>query len=219
MENTPDDMSRIENLCLGYMKKVCEENPDPSHDILHVQRVTEMARNLAHNEKADLNVVIPAAILHDCVYVSKTDPQRKMASRISADKAVALLTEWGYPQRYLEAIHQAVAAHSFSANIEAISLEAKIVQDADRLDAMGAIGIARCFGFSGLSLRPFYEEEDPFCKQRNPDDSKNTLDHFFIKLLQIGDALHTPSAKAEAERRMNTMESFLTSLRGEIPGG
>lgn len=206
----------MEARCLAFMEEVCNQNPDPSHDLLHVKRVTELARELAERENADLNVVIPAASLHDCVYISKADPRRKMASRLSADKAVSLLMEWGYPQQYMEAIHHAVAAHSFSANIEALTLEAKIVQDADRLDAIGAIGIARCFAFSGLSNRPFYNEQDPFCSERELDDSTNSLDHFYVKLLKISETLHTRSAKLEADKRYATMQSFLSGLKEEL---
>lgn len=209
-------MEKFEILFEGYMKLVCDENPDPSHDILHVKRVVGLAKKLGVAEKANLNIVIPAAYLHDCVYISKTDTRRSKASTLSADRAISLLKEWGYREEFHSAIHHAISTHSFSAKIPVESIEAKVVQDADRLDAMGAIGIFRCFAFSGLSRRPFYYFDDPFCKERKPDDQTNTLDHFYIKLLQIHSKLSTDAAKLEGEKRLKTMNNFLNDLQAEL---
>jgi uncharacterized protein len=209
-------MENLERLCDEYMSRLCDSNPDPSHDILHVRRVVTTAKKLALEEKADLNVVIPAAYLHDCVYISKTDERRSQASRISADKALALLKEWNYPENLLPAIHHAIVAHSFSAGIIPETPEAKIVQDADRLDAMGAIGAFRCFAFSGLSGRALYSPTDPFCEKRAPDDRSNTLDHFFVKLLKLHERLHTSMAKKEGAKRVRTMKLLLQSLEDEL---
>lgn len=209
-------MEKFEILFEDYMKYVCDENPDPSHDILHVKRVVGLAKKLGVAEKANLNIVIPAAYLHDCVYISKTDARRSKASTISADRAISLLKEWGYPEEFHLAIHHAISAHSFSAKIPVESIEAKVVQDADRLDAMGAIGIFRCFALSGLLRRPFYYFDDPFCKERKPDDQTNTLDHFYIKLLQLHSKLNTDAAKLEGEKRLKTMNNFLNDLQAEL---
>lgn len=209
-------MEKFETFFDEYMSKICDENPDPSHDILHVRRVVRLAKKLGVSEKANLNIVIPAAYLHDCVFISKSDERRSKASRISADKALSLLKEWGYPAHFHLQIHHAISAHSFSAKIPAETLEAKIVQDADRLDAMGAVGIFRCFAFSGLAKRPLYFPEDPFCYVREPDDQSNTLDHFFTKLLKLNSLLNTDSAKFEGEKRLTVMNNFLNDLRSEL---
>src|ERR1017187_3954154 len=142
-------MEKFENLFESYMSNLCDENPDPSHDILHVKRVVAIAKKLSLEENANLEVVVPAAYLHDCVYISKTDQRRSQASRISADRAIELLKDWKYSEELFPAIHHAISAHSFSANIPPETIEAQVVQDADRIDAMGAIGIFRCFAFSG----------------------------------------------------------------------
>ncbi len=209
-------MSSFERFFEEYMVGVCAENPDPSHDILHVYRVVALAKKLARLENAELRVVVPAAYLHDCVYVSKIDPRRSQASRISADRAVDLLTGWSYPSEFLPGIHHAILAHSFSAKVAAETVEAKVVQDADRLDAMGAVGIFRCFAFSGLAKRPLYSAIDPFCQSRTPDDQSNTLDHFFTKLLSLHERLNTVAAKNEGSLRLKTMKEFLQSLQGEL---
>lgn len=209
-------LAELENRCAEYMAKLCAEHPDPSHDMLHVRRVVETARRLAIEEGADLQIVIPAAYLHDCVYVSKADARRSQASRLSADHAIELLRGWGVPAVRLPAIHHAIAAHSFSAGLQPETLEAHIVRDADRLDAMGAIGALRAFSFGGLVARPLYSEKDPFCVQRAADDRTNTLDHFYVKLLRLGAALHTASGKKEGQRRHATMQRWLADLAAEI---
>lgn len=209
-------MKNFETLFYNFMKQVCDENPDPSHDIYHVERVVTLAKKLAREEGAKLEVVVPAAYLHDCVYISKADSRRTQASRISADRAMELLKEWQYSAEFLPAIHHAIAAHSFSAKVPTETLEAKVVQDADRLDGMGAVGIFRCFAFSGLARRQLYWPEDPFCEERAPDDSTNTLDHFYTKLLRLHEALNTTAAKAEGQKRLQTMLSYLESLKTEL---
>lgn len=189
---------------------------DPAHDILHFRRVVKIAKELCHQESACLEVVIPAAWLHDLVIIPKDSLLRKEASKLSAQKAREYLRKKGYPEEYLDGIAHSIEAHSFSANIEPKTIEAKIVQDADRLDALGAIGIARCFATSGLLKRPFYHHNDPFCIERQPDDSQNTIDHFYIKLFKIADSLKTSSGQKEGMRRAQEMKHFLDVLASEI---
>lgn len=209
-------MDKFNKLFDDYMSQVCDQNPDPSHDIHHVRRVVQLAEKLARKEGAKLEVVVPAAYLHDCVYISKTDSRRSESSKISASKALELLNEWNYPEMHFEEIAHAIEAHSFSAGIPAQTIEAKVVQDADRLDAIGAIGIFRCFAFSGVSKRPLYSSHETFSKSRVLDDKTNTLDHFYTKLLHLPDLLQTHSAKKEGEARLATMRSYLKSLEDEL---
>jgi uncharacterized protein len=187
---------------------------DSAHDLAHIDRVAATATRLARLERADISVVIPAAYLHDCVQIAKSSPDRARASNLAADRAVSLLRDAGYPARLLEAIHHCIEAHSFSAAIKPTTLEAKVVQDADRLDALGAIGIARCFATP--SAREFYSGHDPFCKTRTPDDARYTLDHFYSKLLRLPDSLQTASALDEARDRTAFMNAFLVQLASEL---
>lgn len=210
------NLESFEKIFDQYLCQVCENHPDPSHDILHVRRVVESAKWLATAEGADLAVVVPAAYLHDCVWISKADSRRSLASRISAEKAGELLRSWHYPEEYIPPVMHAIAAHSFSGRIFPETLEARVVQDADRLDAMGAIGLFRCFAFSGLALRPCYHFVDPFCESRSPDDKTNTLDHFFIKLLKLAEGLNTESARREGQKRMEVLERFVSDLKREV---
>ncbi|TQF71545.1 HD domain-containing protein [Pseudoalteromonas luteoviolacea] len=189
---------------------------DTAHDLSHVQRVVKTAKQLATEEGADLDIVVPAAWLHDCVAVAKNHPDRAKASKLAADKAERFLIEIGYPQEKLEGIHHAIVAHSFSANVPPTTLEAQIVQDADRMDALGAIGVSRCMKVGGAIARHLYHTGDPFCSDREPDDKNYTLDHFFIKLLHIESQMHTQAAKKEAKRRTEFMRRFLDELAREI---
>ena len=110
---------------------------DPAHDLAHFRRVTATAKNLCFEENAQIEVVLPAAWLHDLINVPKNDPKRSQASRLSARAATEFLEHQKYPSQYLPAIAHAIEAHSFSAGIEPKTIEAKIVQDADRLDGLG----------------------------------------------------------------------------------
>lgn len=189
---------------------------DPAHDLLHFKRVVRIAREICVKEKAKVEVVVPAAWLHDFVIVPKNDPRRKQASQLSAEAAVRFLQELSYPEIYLDEIAHAVAAHSFSANIETKTLEAKIVQDADRLDGLGAIGIARCFATAGILKKPFYSEIDPFCESRAADDSQFTVDHFFAKLFKTAQSLKTDAGRTEGLKRVEVMKNYLKDLAAEI---
>lgn len=198
------------------MKSECEKHPDPAHDFLHVKRVVAQAKKMAVLENADLNVVVPAAYLHDVVVISKTDSRRKMASQLSADEAVLFLKSISYPIEYLDGVHHAITAHSFSAGIAAKTIEAKVVQDADRLDGIGAIGIARCFALSGVFKTNFYFDDDILASHRELDDRKYTLDHFFVKLLKVPEMLQTNSGQLEGARRKIYLENFIEQLRSEV---
>jgi uncharacterized protein len=188
---------------------------DPAHDITHVERVVANARLIAETEGADLAVVIPAAWLHDCVSYPKNHPDRALSSRHAAALAIDWLRDEGTPAALLPAIGHAIEAHSFSAGIAADTLEARVVQDADRLEALGAIGIARCLMVGGALGRPLYSSDDPFCDTREPDDQRFTIDHFYRKLFHVGETLHTAAARREATARIEFMRAFLAQLDTE----
>ncbi len=190
--------------------------PDPAHDMAHIRRVVHNARRFAQAEGAQLEVVLPAAWLHDCVLMPKNSLQRPYASQLAADTAVSFLRQQGYPEQYLGGIAHAIVAHSFSAKITPATLEAKVVQDADRIDAIGAIGIARCFALGGMLARPLYAEADPFCEYRSPDDHATSLDHFYTKLLTLVDTMQTEIGWREAYGRTQFIQQYLAQLEQEI---
>ena len=189
---------------------------DSAHDPSHIHRVVTNARRLTTAEGADWLVVMPAAWLHDCVIIPKTSPDRKQASVIASRQAVAWLEEHQWPHGRLDEIAHAIEAHSFSAGIVPRTLEAKVVQDADRLDALGAVGLARTLMLGGELRREFYAAVDPFCESRSADDSIYTLDHLYAKLLTLEATMQTPAGKLEARQRTAFLRNFLDQLREEI---
>lgn len=192
---------------------------DPAHDAQHLRRVVAQARALAAAEDADLAVVLPAAWLHDCVTVPKDSPERAAASRLAAEAAAQFLGQIAYPARYVPAIAHAIAAHSFSAGIAPRTLEACVVQDADRLDAVGAIGIARCLMLGGALGKPLYQPDEPFPTTRPPDDARFVIDHFYAKLLGLAATMRTAAGRSAAAQRVAFMQAFLAQLGREIGAG
>lgn len=193
-----------------------EEKFDPSHDRLHIERVFKLACLLQEKEGGDLDIIIPASLMHDYCPTEKDSSNRKFASQVSADEAVDFLASLGLKEHCLAGIHHAIVAHSFSAKIEPKTLEAKIVQDADRLDALGSVGIGRTFSVGARFKSRFYHESDPWGEHRELDDRSHTLDHFFVKLLKLADSLQTKTAKELAIPRMKIMKLFLDHLKEEL---
>lgn len=191
------------------------EAQDPGHDWAHIARVVAAAEAMAHAESADLSIVIPAAYLHDIVNVPKNHPERSRASTLAADKAVKLLQETGLETLNLTAIHQAIVEHSWSKGLRPSSLESAIVQDADRLDALGAIGVLRCAAVNVQMKSAFYDPQDPLAEKRELDDKTWMLDHYYVKLFKLGETMNTAAAKAMAQQRIQFMQGFVQQLVSE----
>jgi uncharacterized protein len=207
------------NLWLASFKALAIEamrKADPGHGIDHVQRVVRNASEILRSEVADCRVVLPAAWLHDCVLVAKNSPTRASASRLAADHALELMRGIEYPMAHFDAIHHAILSHSFSANVACDSIEAMVVQDADRLEALGAIGIARCLMTTGHLQQNLYSIEEPFPATRTADDRQFAVDHFFCKLLRLPATMKTKSGSLIATARLKIMQDFLRSLSEEI---
>lgn len=189
---------------------------DGAHDIAHILRVWANVQTIAKTEGGNRRILTAATLLHDVVPVEKDAPNRAEASRLAAEQASGILQGLGWPQTDITATAHAIAAHSFSANIPPETLEARILQDADRLDALGAIGIARCFCVSGRLGRALYDPADPLAEHRPPDDSRFALDHFQTKLLRLKDSFQTDAGRKLAAARHNRLENFLSDLMSEI---
>jgi uncharacterized protein len=189
---------------------------DSGHGVEHIIRVVENACGLSKGTEVDLAVLLPAAWLHDCVIVPKDSPHRNQASRMAAARARQFLEEISYPTDRLDAIEHAIAAHSFSARIECETLEARLLQDADRLEALGAIGLARCLMTGGAMRQRLYAPGEPFPIGRQPDDTQQSVDHFFCKLLGLHRTMQTESGRAEATRRTRFLVAFLRELAIEL---
>lgn len=189
---------------------------DPGHDLAHVQRVVNSAQQIGIAEGADANVVLPGAWLHDCVVVAKDSPLRNQASRMAAERAGNYLVTIGYESSCIAAIQHAIAAHSFSAKITPETLEAKVVQDADRLEAIGALGLARCLMTGGSMGTQLVDPNEPFPVNRLADDAVSSIDHLFVKLLRLPKMMQTEMGKSMAEKRAAFLVSFLRALADEL---
>jgi len=201
---------KLRNIILENMKF------DPAHDIKHIERVVNTAKKIAEKENGDLNIIVPAAWLHDCINVPKDSPDRDKGSLFSANKAIEVLKKLNYPEKFFKEIHHAIHAHSYSANIETKTLSAKILQDADRLDAIGAIGVARCIAYSTSKNKELYSYEDPFCENREPNEIDFAVDHFYTKLLKLKEKMNTREGLNISLKREQFMLSFLDNLKREI---
>lgn len=206
---------------LERLRAVAEQRAsrDPAHDWLHVLRVAETARQLGTMEGAEHDVVVPAALLHELFNYPKGHPDSARSGEVCAEHAERVLRDEGVAGARVDAITTCIREHPFSRGLVPSTLESRILQDADRLDAIGAIGIARCMATCASMHRPFYDPADPFCARRPPDDRAWGVDHFFTKLLRIPDALHTPAARALAAPRADAMRAFLAQLGRELGAG
>lgn len=181
---------------------------DSAHDAGHLVRVWRNVCRIAAQEGGDIDILAAATLLHDAVHVPKDDPRRPMASQLSADRARDVLARLGWDDARIAQVTHAIAAHSYSAGIAPQSVEAQILQDADRLDAIGAVGIARCFAVSGSLGRAIAHPTDPGAAKRRPDDLRHALDHFEIKLLRLADGFQTATGRALAAERHDRLVAF-----------
>jgi uncharacterized protein len=210
----PMDLTALAPLLEETARARCTD--DPAHDWLHVRRVVANARTIAAAEGADRAVCETAALLHELFNHPKGHPESHRSGEVCAEHARALLREHGAAEHHVEAVGYAIAVHPFSLGVTPTTLEARVLQDADRLDAIGAIGLARCFATCASLRRPFYDPDDPFCDHRAPDDKLWGVDHVYKKLLKLRDGMHTATGRAMAARRNEVIERFMDDLRAEI---
>lgn len=190
---------------------------DGAHDLGHLARVWANARAIALDEpQVDWPVLEAAVWFHDLVNLPKDSPDRARASTLSAAAAVDFLRADGFDPAKLEAVAHAIAAHSFSAGIPPETPEARILQDADRLEALGAIGLARMFLISGRMGGGIVDMDDPMALRRPLDDKRFAMDHIEVKLLRLPETMQTRAGRMMAEERAEWMMSFRTRLLSEI---
>lgn len=193
---------------------------DKAHDIAHLRRVWQSAQRIMKGTDADPLVVITACYFHDVVNLPKNHPQRHLASSKAAVETRRILNEDfpDFPVELHDAVAHAVQAHSFSAAITPETLEARIVQDADRLESLGAIGLARVFYTSGALGRALFDTEDPLGRDRQLDDTSWTLDHFQKKLLRLPDTMQTAEGKRLAQHNVAFLVTYMAKLCAELQG-
>ena len=196
-----------------------DKSDDGSHDVSHLARVWKNARAIQAVEGGNGRCLAAATLLHDCVSLEKNAANRADGSRLAADKAAAVLTDLGWGKAEIATVAHAVVAHSFSANVTPETIEAKTLQDADRLDAIGLIGVARCFYVAGRMGSGLYDPADPIGDNRILDDRAFALDHFETKLLKLASGFQTETGAAMAAARHGALLAFRDGFLAEVNPG
>lgn len=189
-----------------YLKELFEKDSS-GHDFLHLQRVVKNAKTICENENVtseERQMIVLAAWLHDLGDYKLNDGIDQSKQLISA-----YLSKKGMNQKLIQTIVEIVSEVSFSKGKETTSLAAQIVQDADRLDAIGAIGIARCFAYGGTKGRAIYSKDEEAKKT-------SSIQHFYDKLLLLKDLMKTQTGRKLAQERHEFMEEFLKNFHNEI---
>jgi len=197
---------------------------DPVHGFDHVQRVVHLAAKIAQAEGADPSIVQAAALLHDAQYRRQTPTANRRTAHhhVSADFAAEILAAEGWPEDRIAAVQHCIRAHRFRDNSEPPqSLEAKILFDADKLDAIGAVGVIRAVGYALTHDNPPYAEPSPqflSTGETLPSEPHSAYHEFLFKLRKLKDRLYTPTAQAIAAERHRVMEEFFEQLAAEMSG-
>jgi uncharacterized protein len=197
---------------------------DPVHGFDHILRVYRMAERLALAEGADLEIVQAAALLHDA-QESRTqggESGRADHQNASADFAETVLRAEGWDANRIAAVQHCIRAHRFRHSQEAPqTLEAQVLFDADKLDAIGATGAARAVGHAALNHQPFFREPSPQFWQtgeREPGEPHTAFHEFVFKLGKLPDRLYTTTARSLAAERHAFLEAFFMRLGQETRG-
>lgn len=196
------------------------DDDDAAHDISHFRRVWATAQHLSQDEHADERVIVAACYFHDIVSLPKNHPQRSRSSVLAARKTLTILRDDfpDFPECLYPAVAHAIEAHSHSANITPQTREAKIVQDADRLESLGAIGLARVFAVAGSMNAALFDADDPFADSRPLNDMRYALDHFQNKLLRLPATMQTAQGRALAEHNARYLVQFMAKISAELQG-
>ncbi|MFB6088771.1 MAG: HD domain-containing protein [Candidatus Aenigmatarchaeota archaeon] len=204
-----DRLGKIKEISKDYM----EELEDPAHNWHHIQRVYNLCERIWKEEGADLEVLRVGALMHD---IGLTENREKHGI-IGANLAEDILKDLDYNREFIDHVTDVIRSHRFSNEYEPESIEAKILRDADELDALGAIGIARVMY---VSQRHGKEIHDP---EREIDDeldgiSNTAIMHFYEKLLKLKENVETETAREIAEERHEYMEDYLERFFDEWEG-
>jgi uncharacterized protein len=212
-------MSLIDNTIVFVKEKL--QNAEAGHDWFHIERVYKNALRIASDEECDLTIVKLGALLHDIADSKFNDGDETIGPKV----ARAFLESQNTSEETIVHVINIIENISFKGgNFEKkfSSKELEIVQDADRLDALGAIGIARTFNYGGFKNRQLYNPEISPKLNMSKEEYKNsespTLNHFYEKLLLLKDKMNTPTGKKLAEKRHQFMEHFLAQFYAEWDG-
>lgn len=197
-------------------------NAEGGHDWFHVERVYKNVLLIAKNEPVDITVVALAALLHDIADSKFNNGDETLGPRVASEFLLKQNVDSEIIEHVTLIIEHMSFKNSFDLGTSFTSKEMEVVQDADRLDAIGAIGIARCFNYGGFKNRPLYNPEIPPNLKMTKSEYKNseapTINHFYEKLLLLKDQMNTKTAKKIALERHRYVEGFLKQFYAEWEG-
>lgn len=198
------------------------QSAESVHNFDHVLRVYRTAERLAQAENADLEIVRAAALLHDVADSAAGSQQRKEHHIASAEFAAGVLAEEGWPPERIAAVQHCIRAHRFRHNgDEPLTVEAKVLFDADKLDVLGAIGVVRVVAYATLAGQPIYAEPSArflASGEKEPGEPHSAYHEHLFKLVKIKDRLFTHAAKEVAEERDGYIRAFFERLIAESNG-
>ncbi|HID64055.1 MAG TPA: HD domain-containing protein [Anaerolineae bacterium] len=188
---------------------------DAAHDFDHVLRVLALAERIGQAEGADMEIVRAAVLLHD---VARAEEERTglCHAQAGAERARQILA--GHPANKVEAVAQAIASHRFRDELSPQTLEAKVLYDADKLDAIGAIGIARAYALAGKRGRRLWAKSPTTSASESGSSDQTPVHEFVFKLSRLKDSLFTNAARQIAEDRHRYMVDFFARLEAEVRG-
>lgn len=199
------------------------QDTDAVHDFDHILRVYRMAERLAKAEGADMDIVHAAALLHDAQGSNPGAAGARAAHhQTSAAFAADVLSQKGWEQKKIDAVRHCILAHRFRNPDEMpATLEAKIIFDADKLDALGAVGAARVIAYAALAGTPFYEEPSTQFLETGKEvkgERHSAYHEHLFKLRKLCDRMHTPTARTIADKRLRYLDAFFERLIAEWMG-
>lgn len=188
---------------------------DPGHDVEHALRVALATVRIAGDE-VPVRLSIASALFHDLVNLPKNHPERALASTRSAELASELLAGFGYDEAERELVADAIRDHSYSRGATPSSTLGKALQDADRLEALGVLGLFRTISTGARMSARYFHPQDPWAEARELDDLAYSVDHFPKKLFRLPSTMCTELGRREAERRVERMRRMLEELGEEL---
>lgn len=218
--NTMNTRTSVIDQTVAYVKETLA-NAEGGHDWWHIHRVWQNTKTIAASEKCDRLVVELAALLHDIADAKFYDGDETVGPRMAREWMESIAVD----QATVDHVVAIIENMSFKNSLEGVAFSSKemeIVQDADRLDAIGAIGIARAFNYGGFKGRIFYDPDVPpnlnMTKEEYKKSAAPTINHFYEKLLLLKDKMNTRTARAIAEERHTFMEQYLDQFYREWSG-
>lgn len=200
-------------------RKIFNGAVNAGHDINHSLRVVDLCIHICNIEGGDSEILEAAALLHDIGRPAQLKDPAVDHATLSAQLAPDILSGAGFPSQKVPAVVYAIEHHRYSLGLTPDTLEARILQDADRLDISGAVGVAMTYAYSGAMNRKLYHSSDPMAEHRPLNGDEYALDHILSKLMHLSGSMHTATARQLAEERNSFLNGFVNQLFSEISFG